>query len=286
MSIKLGWSTLGCPDWSLGEMIENTKRYGFDGLEMRLLDGNVIPPDLGAEDRERVATETRAAGVPICCVDTSLRIATSATDPDAFLTAERDAAAYLELAYAWGAPLIRVFGGEPGGGKTAAEAAAPMAELLRKIGQRAEQLGVGVALETHDFFSATPDVMRVLDQVQNPFVGILWDTHHPYRMGEKVPETYERVVSRLLHVHVKDAVRDENGHQGWQLVMLGAGEVPVQEAVRFLRGAGYDRWVAVEWEKKWHPEIEPPEIAMPHDGDLLRQWLTMDDAYYMTGCNT
>jgi sugar phosphate isomerase/epimerase len=115
MSIKLAYSTLACPEWSLREMIDATKRYGFDGIEMRLLDGEIVPPNLPPHDRERVATECKAAGVPICCLDTSLRIATSATDADARLEAERDAAAYLELAHEWGAPLIRVFGGETEG---------------------------------------------------------------------------------------------------------------------------------------------------------------------------
>lgn len=273
MSIKLGWSTLASPDWSLGEMIDATKRYGFDGIELRLLDGEVIPPDLSTADRERIITETRAAGMPICCLDTSLRVASSAVDADARLAAERDAAAYLEMAYAFGAPLIRVFGGEPGGGKSVEEVAPMMADLLSKMGQRAEQVGVAVALETHDFFAASTDAMRVLDQVQNRHVGVLWDSHHPYRMGETVPETYERVVSRLLHVHVKDAVKDDTERTGWKLVLLGEGEVPVAEVVRYLKGVGYDGWVAVEWEKKWHPEIAPPEIALPHDGQLLRRWL-------------
>ncbi|MCA1670166.1 MAG: sugar phosphate isomerase/epimerase [Thermomicrobia bacterium] len=273
MSIKLAYSTLACPTWSLDEMIDATKRYGFDGIEMRLLDGEIVPPDLPADDRERVATACKAAGVPICCLDTSLRIAQSATNADARRAAQRDAAAYLELAAAWGAPLIRVFGGEPEDGRSPAEVVGPMADLLGTIGQRAEHLGVGIALETHDFFSATPDVMRVLDQVQNRHVGVLWDTHHPYRMGEAVAETYERVVSRLLHVHVKDARKDERERTGWKLVLLGEGEVPVAETVTYLRSVGYDKWIAVEWEKKWHPEIEPPEIALPHDGALLRAWL-------------
>jgi sugar phosphate isomerase/epimerase len=272
-SIKLAWSTLAAPEWSLAQMIDATKRYGFDGIEFRLLDGEVIPPDLSTHDRERVETECKAAGIPICCLDTSIRVASSATDPDARLAAERDAAAYLELAYSWGAPVIRVFGGEPGGGKSIAEVAAPMADLLERIGQRAAQVGVGVALETHDSFAASADVMRVLDLVQNRHVGVLWDTHHPYRMGESVAETYARVVSRLMHVHVKDAVPDASERTGWKLLLLGEGEVPVAETVKYLKGIGYDKWVAVEWEKKWHPEIEPPEIALPHVGTLLRQWL-------------
>jgi hypothetical protein len=29
----------------------------------------------------------------------------------------------------------------------------------------------------------------------------------------------------------------------------------------------------VEWEKRWHPEIEEPEVALPQHLDLLTEWL-------------
>ncbi len=274
MSIKLAYSTLACPDWSLAQVIEATKRDGFDGIELRLLDGEIVPPDLSAGERERVATQTKAAGVPICCLDTSLRIASSVADAETRAAAERDAAAYLEMAAQFEAPLIRVFGGNPPEGQTVEDATPAMADLLGRMGQRAGQLGVGIALETHDAFSAAKDAMRVIGQVESKHVGVLWDTHHPYRMGESVAEAYNLVVSRLMHVHVKDAVEDASERTGWKLVLLGEGEVPVAEAVRYLKGVGYDKWIAVEWEKKWHPEIEPPEVALPHDGALLRKWLS------------
>ena len=40
-----------------------------------------------------------------------------------------------------------------------------------------------------------------------------------------------------------------------------------------LYGAGYAGWLAVEWEKKWHPEIEEPEIAFPHYARVMGEYL-------------
>jgi sugar phosphate isomerase/epimerase len=40
-----------------------------------------------------------------------------------------------------------------------------------------------------------------------------------------------------------------------------------------LRRAGYDGWLSVEWEKKWHPELEAPEIALPQHAEALRAYL-------------
>jgi sugar phosphate isomerase/epimerase len=71
-------------------------------------------------------------------------------------------------------------------------------------------------------------------------------------------------------VHVKDARR--RGDE-WELVPLGEGEVPVQESLAGLGAAGYDGWFTFEWEKRWHPELAAPEVALPRDGEILRHWL-------------
>jgi fatty-acyl-CoA synthase len=61
---------------------------------------------------------------------------------------------------------------------------------------------------------------------------------------------------------------------GWQLVLLGEGEVPVREMLGLLAAGGYPGWISVEWEKRWHPEIEPPEVALPQHLAVLRPWIT------------
>ena len=40
-----------------------------------------------------------------------------------------------------------------------------------------------------------------------------------------------------------------------------------------LAEGGYQHWISVEWEKRWHPEIESPELALPQHLELLRTWL-------------
>jgi sugar phosphate isomerase/epimerase len=60
---------------------------------------------------------------------------------------------------------------------------------------------------------------------------------------------------------------------GLPIVLLGGGEVQVQEMPGLLTGAGYQGWISVEWEKRWHPEIEEPEVALPQHLRLLELWL-------------
>jgi hypothetical protein len=98
-------------------------------------------------------------------------------------------------------------------------------------------------------------------------VGAVWDSHHPCRAGETAEQVYAAIGSRLCLAQVKDAARTGAGQDDWRLVLLGEGEVPVREMLQLLIRGGYDGWVSVEWEKKWHPEIEEPEKALPQTWD-------------------
>ena len=40
-----------------------------------------------------------------------------------------------------------------------------------------------------------------------------------------------------------------------------------------LAGAGYKGYYSFEWEKKWHPDIEEPEIAIPQYAKVMREYL-------------
>jgi sugar phosphate isomerase/epimerase len=74
----------------------------------------------------------------------------------------------------------------------------------------------------------------------------------------------------VVNVHLKDARRSTDG---WQLVLLAEGEVPVKDGLRLLKQRGYDDFISVEWEKKWHPEIADPEVAFPQHLSLLQQYV-------------
>ena len=44
--MRLCYSNLACPDWSFEQTVEAVGTYGFDGLEIRLFDGEVVTPAL------------------------------------------------------------------------------------------------------------------------------------------------------------------------------------------------------------------------------------------------
>ena len=269
--MKLAYSTLTCPDWTFEQCIEAAQRYGYDGLELRLLDGEIITSALTREQRQRVSTLAAQARLSIIGLDTSLRVAqTDASSRDEQI---REGLALLELARDLEAPFIRVFAGPP---PDASEEAAIVGAIatLEPLLQRARQLGVAIALETHDAFSSSAAVAQVLKRLPDPLVGALWDFLHPYRVGEAAQETAQRLSGRLLHVHVKDGQRPQEPNAEWKLTLLGEGNVPTLEMLAALRAISYQGWLSVEWEKKWNPELAEPEVALPQHATKLREYLS------------
>ena len=116
-------------------------------------------------------------------------------------------------------------------------------------------------------------VAELLALVDSAAVGAVWDSHHPHRMGERAADVWANLGPRILLAQVKDARPDPGRDDGWQLVLLGQGEVPVRDMLALLSDGGYRGWVSVEWEKRWHPELAAPEVALPQYLATLGSWL-------------
>ena len=44
--MRICYSNLACPDWTFEKTVDAVAIYGFDGLEVRLFDGEVVTPAL------------------------------------------------------------------------------------------------------------------------------------------------------------------------------------------------------------------------------------------------
>src|SRR6266851_10032633 len=95
---RLAFSTLACPGWSLEEAVDAAVKLGYAGLELRLLDGALLPADLDARDRLRVAKVMIEAGIAVASVDSSIRLSA------ALNVAELQE--YLGMADSWAAPVV------------------------------------------------------------------------------------------------------------------------------------------------------------------------------------
>jgi sugar phosphate isomerase/epimerase len=262
--LRVAFSTLAFPGTTLASAVWIGRRWGYAGVELRLIDGELIDPLMPAADRARVKRTVTAAGLPVVAVDSSIRLTDGDPGPDL--------RRFLELASDWESPLVRVFGGPlPAGGPDREDQLGAAARVLESCVPLARRLGVAIGVETHDDFSASSVVAELLAMTDPEWTGAVWDSHHPYRVGETPAEVYANLGRRILLAQVKDARREPDG--GWRLVLLGEGEVPVRQMLGLLAAGGYRHWISVEWEKRWHPEIEAPEVALPQHLAVLAKWM-------------
>jgi sugar phosphate isomerase/epimerase len=259
--MRLAFSTLACPEWPLDRVLAAAAEYGYEGVELRILDGELVSPSMSAARRRDVRSAFERSGVVLCGIDTSFEIANPAEDVD-------EAMAYVELAADLGAPMIRLFGGAPDGEPFEATATRTV-ERLVKLAERGGVAGVTVALETHDTFASGEATERVLRDAPRD-IGVIWDTLNTVVAGEPPEVTFERVAGRLVHVHVKDGgVAGEPERNR----LYGEGVVPLPAILGMMSSHRYDGWLSVEWEKRWQPSIEPAEVALPSYADGLRATL-------------
>ncbi len=270
--LPLSFTTLGCPGWTLREIVENAATMGYDAVDLRglleTLDVTMTP-----EFTSELATTKRLFadhGIAFSGIATSARFAV--VDADELSQNFDEARRNLALAAELEAPVLRVYGGRVPEGHTVDSILPTLVENLRKIGDEADTYGVTLALETHDDWTDSAVFARLMREADHPRVRVLWDLHHPYRTnGEPAALTYRNLSPYTVSTHVKDSKPTTDG--GHQYVLLGDGDVPLKTMLDLLVAGGYRGYAILEWEKRWIPDLAEPEIAFPQYVQKMREWL-------------
>jgi sugar phosphate isomerase/epimerase len=128
---------------------------------------------------------------------------------------------------------------------------------------------VKIGLETHDDWSASKRVAELVTAARHSAVGVLWDVEHPWRVtGEQPAETFGNIGRWVIYTHFKDARQKDGG--ALELCRFGEGQVPVRQSIEALRAGGYQGWLTLEHEKRWHAELEEPEEAFVRYVEVMR----------------
>jgi sugar phosphate isomerase/epimerase len=267
--MKLAYSSLACPDWTVEEAANAVACFGFDGIEWRLADGDPITSRTSAAVLRRVIAATHARGLSVPALDSSCQLVQD--DVDGCSKSVREGEFMVDLASHLGAQALRVFGGPLPQDLSVREALPAAADVLRSIARYAARHGIHILLETHDpAWSHSANAAALVETAGEPNIGILYDVLHPCRMGEPAEQTVCALQRHIKLVHLKDGHRPPNDSEGWPLCALGEGDVPLGRIVARLHAHGYDGWYTFEWEKRWHPELAEPEQALPAGAAFLR----------------
>jgi len=265
----MSFSTLACPDWTMPQIMQIAVDTGYDGIELRFVEGEDSLWKLAAFSGTQLAGTKRALtdhGLSISCVDTSCRF----HFPDAKEREDwmEEGRRMSELAAELDAPAIRVFGDTIQSGATRESTRGWISEYVRRLADVTSRQGVEVWLETHGDFCAARETADILSESGTNRAGAVWDPVNSFVSSDEKPTDGATLLGAAIrHVHVKDIQRTWDS---FRYVLTGDGEFPLQELRSALGHLHYDRFLSFEWEKKWHPDLVEAELALPHFANWFR----------------
>lgn len=265
--MKLAFSTLGCPEWSIDQIMDTAVRCGYEGIELRGIRGGMLPDEIECllpENREKTLKTLAEKGLKLCVYGTSVHF----HDPEDVEKQYQIALEALKFCDDCKIPMMRIFGNEVKP-ETEQIQLEQIARYFERLGREAETLNVKVLLEVHGNLTTIERLRYVAERVKSPAFGIIWDVGHTHaNYGEKFADFYNALKPWICHIHMKDAIH-ENGKLH-HLCPVGDGHLPLREIVAMLEKDGYDGYYSLEWEKRWHPELDEPESAFPS----YAEWMT------------
>ncbi|MEO6723919.1 MAG: sugar phosphate isomerase/epimerase family protein [Blastocatellia bacterium] len=270
--LPIAFSTLGCPNWEWKKVLDQAAQHGYAAIELRGVGGEMnlpkLPQFIGAKLKESLK-DLDALGLKISDLGASARL--GEVDPKKRAEQLDEARRFVDLAHQMQVPYVRVFGGKLAGSQTMEDATKRIIAGFKELHEHVKGSGVTLLIESHDEFTTSASLLGILNGVNLPTAALLWDAHHTVVAGKEQPaETFKNLSKFIRHTHLKDSVPAGKDRR---YVLTGTGEVPVKETVKVLAANGYKGYYCFEWEKRWHPEIEEPEVAIPHYAKVMREYL-------------
>lgn len=265
--LPLTFSTLSAPTWTLPEILEHAATNGYRGVDFRGIGDEIDITKLREFTTELDATlaSFRALNISMPCLNTSVTLVSPATQRWQEMLDE--AHRYAQLARRTETKLIRIFGGAVPTDIMRDEAIAMARRHIRQLIKICKPAGCRPVLETHDAWIRVDEIGELLRDFQPDEIGILWDIEHTHRAGESPQETIDGLKRFIQHVHFKDSSRVDGKNVP---KLMGEGDLPLKACVAALRSMGYEGFISLETEKRWHAGAPDAEASVPQFANFMR----------------
>lgn len=288
--MKIAGHTMGTPEYTVTEAIKLFHDIGIDGAEIVVQDGyhSGISCACTKEELDAVKKAAEENNIEICCLTPYNSYFNDLNDELRNAEIEGlskviDACAYL------GAHYIRIYGGNlvAGDNDRIPERRARLVEAMRILGDKAAEKDVTLVIENHfnTMCVSARDSYSVVKEINHPNVKILYDQAN---LSFTEQEGYEEAIAiqqdEVAYMHVKDLVfkegvaftSDEVSHpeeskRNVYTRIVGEGVIAWPEILKLVKQHGYDGWLSMEYERRWHPDdIPDASIGMKKGADYIK----------------
>ena len=290
---KIAGHTMGTPEYTVPEAIELFHRIGLDGAEIVIQDNyrSGLPVDCPQELLEQVRECAGANHIEIIAL-TPYNSRFNSLDEEVRQSEIRAVGKVIDYCEFFGAKYIRIYGGNIAPGEENDhwdEKHAKLVESMRTLGDMAAKKGVKLVIENH-FNTMTMSARQTADtilEIGHPNVKILYDQANlTFTGNEDWQEATEIQKGLVGHMHVKDLVfkgqnrafvgNDDVSHPDEDsrnviTRIVGEGIIEWPKILRRMKADGYDGWLSLEYERRWHPDdIPDASIGMKKSADYLK----------------
>ena len=129
-----------------------------------------------------------------------------------------------------------------------------LVDILTPAVKQAEKFGVLMLIETVGKFAKTTKVLEVLNYFKTSALGVSWNVRETYFNGkEMADDTIQTLGAYINYVRIGDKKGDKN-------VIIGDGELPVEDFINALKSLNYDGFICADW----NDEITSQDIVLTH----------------------
>ena len=239
-------------DYDVNQLICCCKKYGMQGLEIRVSEGNSILGQKKYSDIELIGSRLRDEKIIVLCIASAVCI------KDYNSAQIKETIKLIKLAKMLGAKGIRVF----------------LGNFVRRydvIPERLNHSGIvasikeicdfdknfTVMVETHNEYSEGKVLAGLKKDVDRKNLKFIWDIMHPIENGENIETTWKYIGKDIAHLHIKDGKKREKPiWHDFEYCLLGEGQMPIKKILQLLRHNNYDGFLSLEWESLWREELK------------------------------
>ena len=262
--MKLSFSTKGWHNNTFKEFCEIAADLNFKGIELHNIHNRLFTDKDGAFHEHTAKQTVRKLyemELSIPCIDTICNPSVKGEESVSEILACIDIAANLHI------PYVRL---KAAGDEFTAEKNEAMRNVIESVLPTAEQKKVVLLVETSGIYSDTAVLRDLLDSFACDNLAALWDMYSPYFLKNEAPETtIKNLGAYISHVHIKDAVKTENGTE---FCLIGEGEMPIEEMMLGLRSVNFDGFISLEWHPEWCEELDDMEIIFSQFVNYMKQF--------------
>ena len=261
--MKLVFSTKNVARASFLDLCRFADEYGFAGFEI------YDAMRERTQHADSILRRDRAADAGRKLLNRGLSLS-ALRYPHSLETAEADADTlrkYVDMAAAAGVEYVIV----------RAEAEISFETLHDKMADavsRAESTGVEILFESVGYLSETERILDLINRFSSAAIGASWNVRGTYfGAGESTETTIKTLGAYIKYVRLGDM-------KDGRTVLIGEGELPVEQLMRALSSLNYDGYICAAWNE----EINDADIVLTHFVNYLsalrREKKSYEHTYY------